>query len=335
MDDRDFAGERAILIAGPTASGKSAVALALAERLGGVVINADSMQVYADLAVLTARPSADHMARAPHRLFGHVDAAETYSVGRWLGEVKTVLRETWSEGRVPVLVGGTGLYLQALMQGLSAIPTVPDEVRARVRAEAEGLSAQVLHDRLAARDPTMASRLRPSDPQRIVRALEVFEATGRSLATYQANREKAILPPARIAGVFLAPERATLHETIDRRFDRMLESGALEEVARLATRGLDASMPAMRALGVPPLISHVRGETSRQEASEEGKRLTRNYAKRQLTFARNKLSGLFWLSPDDATESMIDDWTRLMAERRVTLQSTLDVSISILTDDRT
>ena len=318
MDDRNFARERAILIAGPTASGKSAVALAVAERLGGVVINADSMQVYADLAVLTARPTAEDTARVPHRLFGHVDAAEAYSVGRWLSEVETVLRETWAAGRVPVLVGGTGLYLQALMQGLSAIPAVPDEVRARVRAEAEGVPSEVLHDRLAGCDPIMATRLRPSDPQRIVRALEVFAATGRSLATYQADRGAPLLAPSQIGGVFLAPERAALHEAIDRRFDRMLDEGAIDEVARLASRTLNISLPAMTALGVPPLLAYVAGKIDRQQAAEEGKRVTRHYARRQHTFARNKLRNLPWVTSTEARKAFEDGNTLFEARRQNT-----------------
>lgn len=315
MEDRDLAGKRAILIAGPTASGKSAVALALAERLGGTIINADAMQVYADLAVLTARPSAEDMARAPHLLFGYVDAAQPYSVGRWLGDVEPALRTTLAQGRVPVLVGGTGLYLQALMQGLSAIPAVPETVRARLRAEAEGVPPRLLHERLATYDPSMAARLRPSDPQRVLRALEVFEATGRSLSTYQNKRDRPILPPTQMAGVVLAPERATLHDAIDRRFDAMLEAGAIEEIARLSMRALDPTLPVMRALGVAPLLSHLKGERSVREAADDSKRLTRHYAKRQLTFARNKLAALPWVRPIDATEKLLGMWVRTSSDR--------------------
>jgi tRNA dimethylallyltransferase len=314
MDGFGLTAKRAILIAGPTASGKSAVAITLAEQLGGVVINADSMQVYADLDVLTARPSAGDLTRVPHRLFGHIDAAETYSVGRWLTEVEQCLAVTWGEGRIPVLVGGTGLYFKALTQGLSAIPLVPEVVRARLRTEAEGRSADELHATLAARDPIMAARLRPTDPQRILRALEVFEATGRSLSTFQAVREPPILPSDRCAGVFFAPERAVLNAQIDRRFDRMIDEGAVDEVARLGARQLDPVLPAMRALGVPPLLVHLAGDLPLAEAVDRGKLLTRQYAKRQMTFARHQLPDLDWVAPADALASLEGRWAALSRE---------------------
>ena len=291
---------RALLIAGPTASGKSALALALAERFGGTLVNADSMQVYADLAILTARPTGAEILRAPHRLFGHVDAAEPYSVGRWIKEAAGALEAAWTDGRVPILVGGTGLYLRALTEGLSAIPAVPDAVRASVRADAEGCRPEDLHARLATLDPAMAGRLRPSDPQRIIRALEVFAATGKSLAHFQSQREPPVLPLASVVGVVLALDRDELNRRIDQRFDSMMEAGALDEVARLAARGLDPSLPAMRALGVPPLLRHLAGELPFAEAVAQGKLLTRHYAKRQGTFFRHQLPGLPWVAPEAA-----------------------------------
>ena len=298
MDDRGSARQRAILIAGPTASGKSALALGLAEALGGTVINADSMQVYADLAVLTARPTEAEMARAPHRLFGHVDAAEAYSVGRWLADMEAALVEARSSGRLAVIVGGTGLYLKALFTGLSPIPPVPDAIRAEVRAESIGIEAEELHARLTALDPAMAARLRPSDPQRIIRALEVHRATGQSLLVFQQSHGEPVLPAAETAGVYLAPDRAALNDRIDRRFDGMMAHGALTEVARLARRNLDPALPAMRALGVPPLLAHLRGEMTLEDAVARGKLLTRHYAKRQGTFARHQLPDLPWVSPE-------------------------------------
>lgn len=291
----------AILIAGPTASGKSALAIRLAQAMGGVVVNADSMQVYRDLAVITARPTREEEAQVAHRLFGHVDGAVNYSVGLWLADAAAAIRDIQASGRTPVLVGGTGMYFKALTQGLSDIPKVPEEVRARVRAEAEGYSPQELHARLAARDPLTASRLRPTDPQRILRALEVLEATGQGLASYQGSRQAPLLAAGSWRAVFLAPERAELYRRIDERFDRMMDEGAVEEVRTLAARELDPALPAMRAHGVPGLIAWLRGETAREAAIARGKADTRHYCKRQLTFARHQLPAFRWAaSAEDA-----------------------------------
>ena len=300
--------KRAILIAGPTASGKSAVASAVAERLGGVVVNADSMQVYRDLRILTARPSEAEEARVPHRLFGHVDAACNHSVGHWLREMTDVLADAARAGQVPVLVGGTGLYLKALTLGLSAMPAVPAEIRNRLRAEAETETAANLHARLAERDPVMAARLRPTDAQRVLRALEILEATGTSLAVFQQVREPALLPPAQVTGVFLAPDRGRLYDNIDRRFDAMVDGGALDEVARLAGRDLDPSLPAMRALGVPDLIGTLQHPSQASPAIAAAKQATRHYAKRQFTFARHQLPFLPWVEPKAARDTILRSW---------------------------
>lgn len=272
----------------------------LAERRGGVVINADSMAVYRDLAVLTGRPDAADLARVPHRLYGHRDAAEPYSVGTWLGEVAAELRRARALGAVPVVVGGTGLFFKALTQGLSDIPPVPDEVRARVRAEASGVPPEALHARLAALDPLTAAGLRPTDPQRIVRALEVFAATGRPLAAFQASRSAPVLGEGSWTGLALAPGREASRRAIDARFDRMMGAGALAEVERLAARGLDPALPAMRALGVPPLLAHLEGALSLDSAVARSKAETRAYAKRQDTFARHQLAGFTAVAPDAA-----------------------------------
>ena len=289
----------AILIAGPTASGKSALAIRLAQALGGVVVNADSMQVYGDLRVITARPTPEEEASVPHRLFGHVDAAVNYSVGLWLKDAAAAIREIRASGRTPVLVGGTGMYFKALTQGLSDIPKVPEDVRARVRAQTEGLSAPELHARLAACDPLTASRLRPTDPQRNLRALEVFEATGQSLASFQGARQPPLLAPGAWRAVFLSPDRKELYRRIDGRFDAMMEAGAVDEVRALAARGLDPALPAMRAHGVPGLIAWLRGETTREAAVARGKADTRHYAKRQHTFARHQLPDFLWAASAD------------------------------------
>ncbi len=296
---------KAILIAGPTASGKSALALRLAQNLGGTIINADSVQVYADLTILSSRPDAHALAQAPHLLFGHVDGSESYSVGRWLSETRLAIAAVRAETRVPILVGGTGLYFKALTQGLSAIPSVPPDIRSRVRAAAEGVPAAELHARLAALDPATAARLRVTDPQRIVRALEVFEATGRPLAGFQGAREVPLLAPDGFLGVALQPERSALNARIDARFDRMLAEGAVAEVERLVARRLDPALPVMRALGVPPLLAHLGGQLSLEAAAAAGKLQTRQYAKRQVTFARHQLPGFVAVTPDQAA-AMLD-----------------------------
>ena len=294
----------ALLIAGPTASGKSALAIRVAQETGGVVINADSMQVYGDLRTLSARPSPDEERAAEHRLFGHVDGAVNYSVGRWVEDARDLLADLAQGGQLPIFTGGTGLYFKALLQGLSEIPAVPEEVRARVRAEAEGLAPQEIHARLRAVDPETAARLRPTDPQRNLRALEVFAATGQPLASFQNRRAAPLLDPATTAAFFLLPERAALKARIDARFEAMMEQGALGEVERLAARGLDPALPVMRAHGVPGLIDHLRGDATLAEAIARGQRDTRAYSKRQVTFVRHQLPEFAMVAPEAGWEAM-------------------------------
>jgi tRNA dimethylallyltransferase len=296
---RKLAPPRVILIAGPTASGKSALAQSVARRHGGEVVNADSMQVYRDLKILTARPTFQEEQTVPHWLFGHVDGAENYSVGRWLEDFEATLDDLAARGRLAVVAGGTGLYFKAALQGLSDIPAVPAEVRARVREDARGLSPRELHAELARVDPLTAGRLRPSDPQRVLRALEVFAATGRSLAQFQGARTPPLLDSVACPGFFIAPSRPELFARINARFDKMIEAGALEEVRALGARGLDPLLPVMRAHGVPHLLSFLAGRMSQEEAIERGKRDTRHYAKRQVTFARHQLPGFLWLEGED------------------------------------
>jgi tRNA dimethylallyltransferase len=291
---------RVLLIAGPTASGKSALALTLAERLGGIIVNADSMQVYRDLRVITARPTVDDEARVPHRLYGHIDAAENYSVGRWCADARATLAEAERESRLPIVVGGTGLYFKALTQGLSAVPPTPPEIRAAVRARCDRDGAAALHAELARRDPAMAGRLKPGDRMRVARALEVLEATGRSLADWHRDGMPAILDPESAVKVFLAVDRAELHRRIDERFDGMLAAGALGEVEALAARGLDPMLPAMKAHGVPWLRRHLAGEIGLDEAAEGGKRDTRRYTTRQATWFRHQMPGWAWLDGEAA-----------------------------------
>ncbi len=301
---------RAILIAGPTTSGKSTLALTLAERLGGIVINADSMQVYRDLRIITARPTEAEEARVPHHLYGHVDAAENYSVGRWCLDARAALGEAVRIGRRPILVGGTGLYFKALTQGLSAIPPTPPEIRDAVRARCHTEGVAALHAELARRDPPMAARLKPGDRMRIARALEVLEATGRSLADWHRDGMPAILDPAHAIRVFLAPERAELHRRINARFDAMLAAGALEEVRTLMAKKLDPMLPAMKAHGVPWLRRHLAGEITLAEAAVGGKLDTRRYTKRQVTWFRNQMPGWTWVVREAAEAAVLAEMTK-------------------------
>lgn len=276
------------LIAGPTASGKSGLATALAERLDALVVNADSMQVYRDLDILTARPPATDLARAEHRLYGHLDAATPYSVAAWRAEVAAILRAAAQDNRPVVLVGGTGLYFKALTQGLSRIPPIPDAIRARWRTQADAAPAGALHAALAARDPVMAARLAPGDTQRLVRALEVIDGTGRSLADWQGTRD-APLVPASAQRLVLAPPRPWLHARIASRFSAMVAAGAVEEARALLARDLDPTLPAMKAIGVRELGALPDDRAGLEAACARATTDTRRYAKRQETFFRGQL----------------------------------------------
>ncbi len=287
---RDAKSElRPILIAGPTASGKSALALAIAERTGGVIVNADSMQVYRELQILSARPTPDEEARVPHTLYGFVSAAEAYSAGRFARDAAAAIGLARSEGRRPVIVGGTGLYFKALLEGLSPIPRIGDAVRDHWRAEADRIGAVELHRELARRDAVMAARLAPTDTQRIVRALEVIEATGRSLAEWQKVRDPPILDEADTVRLLLTLDRSELQARAEARFDRMMAEGALDEARVIAGMGLDPNLPAMRAIGVRPLLSALKGEHSLDAAVELAKLETRQYIKRQETWFKSHM----------------------------------------------
>ncbi len=292
--------QKAVLIAGPTASGKSALALELAQDAFGTVINADSMQVYRDLRVITARPAPADEAKVPHRLYGHVDASVSFSAGAWLTDAAQALQEARAQGRLPILIGGTGLYFKALTSGLSAVPPVPLEVREAVRARLERDGVEALHAELARRDARAAERLKPRDRTRIARAIEVIEATGRSLLDWHREGQPPLLPADSFRALFLSPDRDELYARIDARFDAMLKVGALDEVARLAARGLDSLLPAMKAHGVPALIRHLRGEISLEEAATIGCADTRHYAKRQFTWFRHQLPAFEWVKPEVA-----------------------------------
>jgi len=294
----------AVLIAGPTASGKSALALRLAGKLGGTIVNADSMQVYRDLRIITARPTPAEEARVPHRLYGHVDAAINYSTGQWLRDVGDVLAELARENRMAILVGGTGLYFKALTAGLAAVPPIPAEVRSAVRARLQNEGVRPLYAELSERDPQTANRLMPNDRSRISRALEVMLATGRSLSEWHREGLPPLIDPARAAKVFVTCERKELVRRVETRFAAMLKTGALDEVRALAARKVDPLLPAMKAHGVPWLIRHLNGEITVGDATAGAIMDTRRYAKRQLTWFRNQIKDWPWVEADGAETAL-------------------------------
>ena len=276
--------KRALLIAGPTASGKSALALEKAARLNGVIINADALQVYQPLRILSARPSPEEEAQAPHRLYGHVAADQPYSVAAWAAEARREMDTAWEQGMLPIVTGGTGLYFRALEQGLAPVPEIPEQVRAKWRSFAGDLHAE-----LAVRDPAMAAKLSPTDRQRLSRALEVVDATGRSLIDWQREgQDMAPLAGVMLERIFLDLPRDELYARAERRFDAMLAAGALEEARPLI--GLDPMLPAMKAIGLPELIAHLNGEVTLEEAATRAKTATRNFIKRQLTWWRGQMA---------------------------------------------
>jgi tRNA dimethylallyltransferase len=285
-----------VLIAGPTASGKSAAATALAEEIGGTLINADSMQIYRELSVLTARPGAEDMARVPHFLYGHVSVQAPYSVGRYAEDAASALAEVRATGRTPIFAGGTGLYFTALTEGLADIPSVPDAVRQAVRARREELGPEAFFASLASLDPESGLRLRPSDTQRTLRAMEVLEATGKPLTYWQTQKGAPVLgPDLKLARFVLSPPRAALHAAINSRFEAMVEEGALEEARALS--GIDPKLPAAKILGLRPLQALASGAMSREDALSEAKTATRQYAKRQVTWFRQRMADWTWLEP--------------------------------------
>lgn len=281
-----------MLIAGPTASGKSALALRLAAERGGVIVNADAMQVYDGLRVVTARPPPEEEARAPHRLYGFVDPGTRYSTGAWLRAASAVAEA--EPDRPLIFVGGTGLYFLALTEGFAEVPEVPAEALARAEAEITGLDRAARGRLIAGRDPAIAARLRAPDPQRVARALAVLYATGRSLASFQDDLQPAPLAGFALERIVINPPRDLLRQRIAERFRIMWRSGAIEEVRVLLERGLDPSLPAMKAIGVPEIAAMLRGEVDGEEAMARAITATHQYAKRQRTWYRGRMANWEW-----------------------------------------
>jgi tRNA dimethylallyltransferase len=289
------------IITGPTCSGKSAHALGLAKKLNGVIINADAMQLYRDLPVLTAQPTLAEQEQAPHRLYSVLDGQNLCTVARWVGMATDVIREAWSAGQHPLLVGGTGMYLKALIEGLAEVPPVAEAIRQEMRARMVSEGNAAFYAWFAERDPDMAGRLKPGDTQRLLRAAEVYAGTGRSLAAWQAEPVMPTLPEAVFHLTAITRERAALYQRIDKRFLAMLENGALEEVDRLRARHLPDDLPVMRSHGVPELMATLEGRLPMEEAIAKGQRNTRRYAKRQWTWIRNQFPQAEWVELRDQT----------------------------------
>jgi tRNA dimethylallyltransferase len=315
---REAAGSGIVLIAGPTASGKSALAMAVAERLGGAIINADSMQVYRELRVLTARPSPADEARIRHKLYGVLPVAEPCSAARWRDLAERAIVEARTDGHVPILVGGTGLYFRALLQGLAPVPEIPAEVRSKVRELARNEGPERLHQRLAERDDVMASRLQPGDRQRVARALETMMATGRSLAEWQEMEAKGGLGGREpVTKLLILPPREVVYARCDARLEDMAKTGGLDEARALDALGLDADLPAMKALGVPHFLAAVRGEMRLDEAITAAQTATRHYAKRQFTWFRHQFAD--WVRfGEQQDESPVDEIITFISKKTPT-----------------
>ncbi len=307
------------LIAGPTASGKSALAVALAKALEGagreaVVVNADASQVYADLAVLSARPNEEEMEGVPHRLFGHIDGAEAHNAARWSDEARGILSHAHDAGKVPVLVGGTGLYLRTLLYGIAPVPEIDPAVREAVRA----LPVAEAHAALAVADLEAARRLNPADTTRVARALEVVRATGRTLADWQQAREGGIADDIALTPLILLPPRDWLRERCDRRLAQMFDDGAVEEVRALLDRNLDPDLPVMRAIGVPQIAAWLRGEIDRDTALEQAQAATRQYAKRQYTWFRHQPPADWLRHEESLNNDSIHNFAIILRDRLLT-----------------
>ncbi|MEM1343718.1 MAG: tRNA (adenosine(37)-N6)-dimethylallyltransferase MiaA [Pseudomonadota bacterium] len=304
-----------ILIAGPTASGKTALALSLARALDAVVINADSQQIYAAWRLLSARPSAEEMAGVPHRLFGHVALEAAYSVGAWLDEAGSVLARLRAEGRQAIVVGGTGLYFKALTQGLAPIPPVTPEQRTEAEALLEHIGPVALAKRLQERDPATAAGLDLANPRRVLRAWEVLAATGQGLAAWQAATPAPVLAEQDAITLALTPAREALFACCNARFERMVAQGVMEEVRAVAALDLPPSAPGLKALGAPELMACMAGRLSEAEAIAEASAATRRYAKRQLTWLRNQMGGWARLGFGESEESVAEALARVASHR--------------------
>lgn len=303
---------KAVLIAGPTASGKSAFALNVADRLNGTIVNADAMQVYRELHIVSARPGTTDLNRAPHLGYGTISAATRFSVGQWRQMAAELLHRVQSDGKTPIFVGGTGLYFQVLLQGLAPVPDIPAEVRLAVQTELTSAGLAPLYRELQKGDPETAGRVHATDPQRILRGIEVLRHTGRPLSEWQKDLPAPPLLDAQsCCGLVISRDREDLYKRIDARLWKMLEAGALEEIAQLKAMGLDPGLPAMKALAVPAFCRHLSGEIDLESAVAEAQMYTRRYAKRQLTWLRRKMCSWNWLETKEIESFLVNNLPKM------------------------
>jgi tRNA dimethylallyltransferase len=310
---------RLIMISGPTASGKSALALDLAHALNGVIINGDALQIYRELDIISARPSRDDENIAPHRLYGFHTILSPYAVTDWLRDVQDVLQQTWDNHQIPIIVGGTGFYLQSLLHGLASIPDVPDTVRAETMQRYDTIGHDAFRAQLHEIDPILAERIKPNDRQRLVRAMEVFQATHIPLSTWQQQERVPLYPHLHSHAVLLQPPRDMLYDRINRRFNIMMELGALDEARAIENLNPDPSLPGCKALGLDPLRRHIRGEVTLNEAIEIAQTTSRQYAKRQNTW----LNTQWHASPQHQITRISDTHPDTISNIRHTLQDWL------------
>ncbi len=291
--------KKTIILSGPTASGKSALALFIAQKFDAVIINCDSKQLYKEIPIITAQPTADEMAQIPHELYGCISVAEHCSVGRWIDMVKPVIDKTHADGKIPMLVGGTGMYIKYLTEGIPQMPDIDEEIRTQVRAQIQEEGSAVTHTKLAAIDPDIAAKLEPGDSQRIARAMEVIRQTGKSLLYWQQQKAEAIYPADSFIKFFLSPPREKVYENCNSRFVKMLDAGLMDEMKALDAMQLDPELPSMRSHGVPEMLAYLHGNMTLEEAVEQSQQNTRHYIKRQFTWFRNQMKDTVCLDDFD------------------------------------
>ena len=304
--------QHVFVVTGATASGKSAFAMSLAEKIGGVIINADSMQIYAELQIITARPTKTDENTVPHKLYGTISGAENFNVAKWISLAKMEIEDAWKIGKTPILVGGTGMYIKSLKDGLSPIPDITAEVKNKVRAKFNQLGNQEFHDYLQSIDAPMAEKLSVGDSQRMQRAAEVTLQTGRSLEAWQKEETKSIFPDAEFHMIAVNMEREKLYERINHRFDAMIKQGAIDEIKRLKELNISSDMPIMKSCGVPEVMAYLSGDIALEQAVEKAKQSSRNYAKRQITWLNNQWNDLLLYDAEkqnasEVIESLLDE----------------------------
>jgi tRNA dimethylallyltransferase len=294
-----------IILSGPTASGKSALALVIARACNAVIINCDSKQLYAEIPIITAQPTAAEKAEVPHDLYGVISVAEDCSVGRWVEMAKIVIDKVHAAGKLPLLVGGTGMYVKALTEGIPEMPDIDEEIRRNARSCMLEMGSEAMYETLEKEDPVMAARLEKNDSQRITRAYEVLKQTGKSLDWWQKQPAKTVYPPENFLKFFLSPPREVVYANCNTRFEKMMEAGVMQEIAALDAMGLSPELPSMKAHGVPELLAYLHGEMSLEDAIDQAQKNTRHYIKRQFTWFRHQMKDTVVLEGEGAAEMVM------------------------------